>query len=71
MLYFYTETVDFSQSSDFALPGNLVPRAFPLKKWVGREKALTLAGLRKDVPAFWCHIQNMSNASELRQAVID
>ena len=23
---------------------NLVPRAFPLKKWVGREKALASAG---------------------------
>ena len=28
----------------FTLFANLVPRAFPFKKWVGREKALASAG---------------------------
>ena len=34
----------FFDSITLRTASNLVPRAFPLKKWVGREKALASAG---------------------------
>ena len=41
---FYTQQ-NVNSAANFVLEtGNLVPRAIPLKKWVGREKALASAG---------------------------
>ena len=49
--YFYSsQAVSFGYNleklKEYVIPRspNLVPRAFPLKKWVGREKALPSAG---------------------------